>query len=450
MAGAGYKLFNTGDVLTAAQVNTYLNEQTVMVFADATARTTALSGVLAEGMVTYLKDTDAVEKYNGSAWVSIGGSASPLTTKGDLYTYSTTDARIAVGNSGDTLLADSSQTTGLRWGSNLGFTAGKNKFINGDFNINQRAFTSTTTAGVYTFDRWLMSSSGGTVTCSAETFTLGTAPVAGYEAKSYVRLVSASQSASSNFASILQKIESVRSFAGQTATISFWAKASTGTPKIGVAAAQNFGTGGSPSSEVVTSAGSVTISTSWTRYSLTVAIPSISGKTLGTASDNLYIQFFTSLGTDYPSYGNIGLQNVTIDMWGFQIESGSVATAFQTATGTLAGELAACQRYYLRCATGNTVPICFGAYLSATLYEGSIFFPVEMRTTPNIDQLTGTNYYITSVVNDTMNSLTIDLASSKFAVVYNNTQAAGTTSYGMSTFLQTNNASAYLGFSAEL
>jgi hypothetical protein len=74
MAGAGYKLFNTGDVLTAAQVNTYLQEQVVMVFADATARTTALSGVLAEGMVSYLKDTNAIEVYDGSAWVSIGSS----------------------------------------------------------------------------------------------------------------------------------------------------------------------------------------------------------------------------------------------------------------------------------------------------------------------------------------------------------------------------------------
>jgi len=71
MAGAGYKLFNTGDVLTAAQVNTYLQEQVVMVFADATARTTALSGVLAEGMMSYLKDTNAVEKYDGSAWTAI-------------------------------------------------------------------------------------------------------------------------------------------------------------------------------------------------------------------------------------------------------------------------------------------------------------------------------------------------------------------------------------------
>ena len=74
MAGAGYKLFNTGDVLTAAQVNTYLQEQAVMRFASAAARTTALASVLAEGMVSYLQDTDAVEVYNGTAWVSIGSS----------------------------------------------------------------------------------------------------------------------------------------------------------------------------------------------------------------------------------------------------------------------------------------------------------------------------------------------------------------------------------------
>lgn len=72
MAGAGYKLFNTGDVLTAAQVNTYLMQQSVMVFANSTARTTALSGVLAEGMLSYLIDTNAVEKYDGSAWSAIG------------------------------------------------------------------------------------------------------------------------------------------------------------------------------------------------------------------------------------------------------------------------------------------------------------------------------------------------------------------------------------------
>jgi hypothetical protein len=85
MAGAGYKLFNTGDVLTAAQVNTYLNEQTVMVFASSAARTSALSGVLAEGMMSYLQDTNSVEVYDGSNWVSVGstGDITGITTGTD-------------------------------------------------------------------------------------------------------------------------------------------------------------------------------------------------------------------------------------------------------------------------------------------------------------------------------------------------------------------------------
>jgi hypothetical protein len=79
MAGAGYKLFATGDVLTAAQVNTFLMEQVVMRFADSAARTTALSGVLAEGMVSYLQDTNSLEVYDGSGWVGATGDITALT-----------------------------------------------------------------------------------------------------------------------------------------------------------------------------------------------------------------------------------------------------------------------------------------------------------------------------------------------------------------------------------
>ena len=54
--------------------------QTVMVFADSTARSTALSGVVAQGMVTYLTGTNSLETYNGSAWVSVNNSKTLLST----------------------------------------------------------------------------------------------------------------------------------------------------------------------------------------------------------------------------------------------------------------------------------------------------------------------------------------------------------------------------------
>lgn len=71
MSGLGFKSWVAGDVLEAAELNGYLMSQAVMVFADAAARTTALT--FAEGMVTYLEDTDQVEKYDGTAWVPVGG-----------------------------------------------------------------------------------------------------------------------------------------------------------------------------------------------------------------------------------------------------------------------------------------------------------------------------------------------------------------------------------------
>jgi hypothetical protein len=71
MAGLGFKDFTVGQVLTSAEVDGYLMQQTIMVFADSAARTTALSAVLAEGMFAYLKDTNSTEYYDGSAWVSV-------------------------------------------------------------------------------------------------------------------------------------------------------------------------------------------------------------------------------------------------------------------------------------------------------------------------------------------------------------------------------------------
>ena len=117
-APLGFKTFNTGDVLSAADTNGYLM-QGVLVFADAAARSAAITSPQ-EGQTSYLKDTDVIQVYSGAAWVTKSGGSSPLTTKGDLYTYSTTDARLAVGTNGHTLVADSSEATGLKWAAPAG------------------------------------------------------------------------------------------------------------------------------------------------------------------------------------------------------------------------------------------------------------------------------------------------------------------------------------------
>lgn len=73
MSGLGRRTFVAGEVLTAANVMDYLMDQTVMVFDSSAARGSAIGTAIAEGMMSYLKDLDQVQVYDGVAWTAITG-----------------------------------------------------------------------------------------------------------------------------------------------------------------------------------------------------------------------------------------------------------------------------------------------------------------------------------------------------------------------------------------
>ncbi len=92
MAGAGWRSFSAGAVLTAAQVQTYLQDQVVQVYASSAARSSALGTAVAEGMVSYLTDTNSLAYYDGSAWQSVLATTNAGTTVTTAYTATSSNA----------------------------------------------------------------------------------------------------------------------------------------------------------------------------------------------------------------------------------------------------------------------------------------------------------------------------------------------------------------------
>lgn len=100
MAGAGYRNFTPNEVLTADQVQNFLMDQSVMVFDDADDRDESLIGIVAEGMLCYLKDTNEVQVFDASEWLTISEQIFPATstTRGTVF-GGTTDEEVDTSSS---------------------------------------------------------------------------------------------------------------------------------------------------------------------------------------------------------------------------------------------------------------------------------------------------------------------------------------------------------------
>jgi len=257
-----------------------------------------------------------------------------------------------------------------------------NVLINGDFRIAQRGSSAFTASG-HTFDRWLLYTGGGSnvVSVSRTAFALGQTAVSG-EPQYYVTM-DRTGTGSGGDAFFSQKIEGVRTLAGQTCTVSYWAKASIPVTQgnFKVLTVQDFGSGGMPSSNNSQSFDSPALSTAWQRFTSTISLSSISGKTLGSDSNDCLLLRF-SLKNEAGSAA-VSLANV-------KLEPGDIAGEYRPRP--IGEELALCQRYYWKTFPYDVAPAQnagpTGALATLAGSGGDFVFSIRyttrMRSSPTI------------------------------------------------------------------
>ena len=431
MAGAGAKLFTSGSVLTADQVNTYLMDQTIMKFTSTTTRDAAFGGAgeptLAEGMFAYTTDTNTLWLYNGSSWVNVLGS-----------------------DIGEQALSN------------------RNVIINGAMQVAQRGTSTASITGIgyNTADRWNTSIiTQGTWTQSVEAdaptgsgfrnslkmlcTTADASPAAGDQLRVDTFLEG------QNIQVFRKGTASAKSFA-----LSFWVKSNTtGTYICNLIDADN----------TRSVSASYTISASGTWEQKTIIFPADTTGAfdndnavslrciwwLGAGSNATSGTLNTTWASNVEANRAVGQTNLASainNYWqitGVQLEAGAVATPFEFEDYGVT--LRKCQRYYFRDnAVLNYSRFGNGSAVSTTSAQIDIRLPVTMRNyfssvdsnTLALDDGAGGLFAITAV-GAVPNANGINYVSLACT-------AAGLTQYRFYHLESNNTTSGYIGFSAEL
>jgi hypothetical protein len=302
-----------------------------------------------------------------------------VNAKGDIIGASANDvpAITSVGSNGNTLYADSTTSTGLRYQA----PKTQNAIYNSGFDIAQRGTSFTGLAGdEYNLDRWVFWATSGGQSNTASQQAIGNLSVTPNQAVRYAgrfgRTAGTSSTGGRVLFQALETSDSIR-FTGQTVTLSYYARAganySSTSNELGAAIVSGTGTDQKYynfTGATNVAGNTINLTTSWQRFT-------ISG-TVGTSATQMAISF-TSIPT-----GTAGA-NDWFEITGIQLEVGSVATPFNRQNGTIQGELAACQRYYQVFGGNNgQYPIVTGYATSGQTPRYPIAFPVVMRITPTV------------------------------------------------------------------
>jgi hypothetical protein len=323
-----------------------------------------------------------------------------------------------------------------------------NAIINGGMDIWQRG-TNFTAVSVYTADRWFRDAQTYSTISQQTTSDTTNLPTIFYSAR-IARNLGQTGTASIGIISSLESLDSYR-FAGQTVTLSFYARAGANfSAASNIAVADLYtGTGTNQrrdfstafTGEVTALSGNATLTTTWQRFSFTA--------TLAATATEIAVR------VRYSPTGTAGA-NDWMEVTGVQLERGSVATTFKRsngAGGNIQGELAACQRYYVRNTAGAAGQhFGNGNNQSTTVGVFIMEYPTQMRIAPTALEQSGTagDYSIRHQATSTTASAVPAFESASLTKgIFTITVASGLTA-GNGSFARPVNSNAYLGWSAEL
>ena len=254
----------------------------------------------------------------------------------------------------------------------------KNAVINGNFHMWQRGTGPSSGTGYQSADRFVVSSSNNVPVLRRA--NIDPDAISGSRSLYTLRINTTADAGASDYQIVSHRIESVRTFSGQKAVLSFWTYCTTSL-HIAVNFRQYFGTGGSPSAIVDFNGDikKVPVNAQWQKHTIVVDLPSISGKSIGTdGNDYLQIMFWFSAGSDHnTSTDALGHQTGQFYIADIQFERGDIATDFEDRP--LSIEAMLCYRYYWRITPGQ---FNFQGYANNAIMSWRLGPGIPMRTTP--------------------------------------------------------------------
>jgi hypothetical protein len=317
-------------------------------------------------------DPSLLAGYGYNDPIVVGGASYPRYLAYAVAAYADTDAaRTAAAASATAAAASASGITGQ---------GARNYIMNPQFKVQQRGAGPFTTTPVYTADRWQTFFLNGSMsTTIAAASDADRTAIGDQSVSNYLQAVVVAGGAISDYAAVSQSIEDVRRLAGRQVIISFMACVTSGTPKVGVEILQGFGAGGSTSVYSIV-AQAVTLSTTWTRYSVSATIPVVTGKTISTGNDSsTALTFWISAGSNFNARtGSVGSQSYTLKLANIMVEESST-TAGPFRSIDLGGDLLACKRYYQ---VGTWSMATYGT--AGSTQQAMRGLPVTLRAAPSL------------------------------------------------------------------